>query len=145
MKKIKLLSLVAAASLLSFGAHAQQAVTLLDGGTNNIAASTLKSATNAGYVLGRFPGQKTAIQANFKLDGAGTSLVTFVFEPSVDGTVFDIAPLYTLQGAATGAATVGVSTNIDIGGYNYLRIKTMQNTNSSSVTNLVLKYTIKDD
>jgi hypothetical protein len=140
---IKLLAL--AAALIAFNASAQQAVTLLDGGTNNIALSTLKSATNAGYVLGRFPGQKTAIQANFALNGAGTSLVTFVFEPSVDGSVFDVAPLFTLQGAAAGTATVGISTNIDIGGYNYLRIKTMQNTNATSVTNLVLKYTIKDN
>lgn len=140
---MKYLIAIAALVAFTFSASAQTPVTVLDGGTNNIAASTLKSVTNSSIVLGRFPGGNTAVAASYVLDGAGTSAVTFVFERSVDGSTWDSATTYTLAGNANGTARVANTTNFVIDGFPYLRVKTMQNTNSASVTNLTLKYTIK--
>lgn len=142
--KIKLLSVIAAVFAFAVNAQAQRYVDALSGGTNNIAASTLKSATNSAIILGRLPGGEVGVQADYVLDGAGTSAVTFVFERSVDGVTFDAATTYTLSGAAAGTARVANTTNFTVDGFPYLRVKSMQNTNSSSVTNLYLRYTIKD-
>lgn len=138
---IKLLSIVSFIALTG-AALAQSPVPLLSGGTNNIPAATTNTATT--YTLGRFPGSQTAISADVKLNGAGTSAVTFIFDRSLDGSNWDTGTTYTLSITANGTNTVTGITNLTVGGVGYLRLKSLGNANASAVTNLTMKYTVKD-
>jgi hypothetical protein len=136
---IKLLTLCT--FLVAASAFAQSPVTLINGGTNNIPADTTNTYS---LVLGRFPGSVTAVAADIKLAGAGTAGVLFTFQAGVDGSNWDTAKTFTLRANGNGTAVNTTITNFTVSGYPYLKLVSAANTNATAVTNLTVKYTIKD-
>jgi hypothetical protein len=136
---IKLLTLCT--FIMAASAFAQSPVVLLNGGTNNVPADT----TNAvNLVLGRFPGSVTAVGADIKLAGAGTAGVLFTFQAGIDGSNWDTAKTFTLRANGNGTSVNTTITNFTVSGYPYLKLVSIANSNATAVTNLTVKYTIKD-
>lgn len=123
-------------------AHAQLDIqtTTLNGGTNNIAATT----TNSTMAIAITPVRSSyvAIQPSFKLDGAGTTAVTFEFDESIDGSTWN-ASKHTLVVTPAGTSTVTAATNITVGAVGFLRLQIVRNPNASAITNLTLKWSQK--
>lgn len=143
MKKfIKFIAGFCAFAALTTGLHAQLSVqtTSLNGGTANVAASTTNSVTVP--VLTVAKASNVAIQAAFKLTGAGTSAVVFNFDESIDGSNWKTSSR-TLSVTPAGTSTVVNLGNYTLGGAAFLRLSSVQNPNSAAITNLVLNYAYK--
>lgn len=76
----------------------------------------------------------------------GGSSITMVFRPSVDGVTFASKPVYTwihaMEGG-TNVATQTIATNLNIGGYGYLQLFSVANSNNTNAVSVVLKWAIK--
>ena len=117
--------------------YAPQPLTLW---TNWVLASTNRLYTNT--VIDCNGQRNVALQITTKVDAAG-GVVTYAFQPSVDGITFADARL-PIQVADPGVAGTTVVTNIDTLGYGYLRLSYITNAHATAnVTNIVLKYSIK--
>jgi hypothetical protein len=145
MKKlIAILSLallaIAFAPPLAAQSYSLQATTL-NGGTNNVATATTN--TSFAVIMPCVRSTVIAPQVTFKLNGAGTDTIVFKFDHSVDGSNWKSAGT-SLSVAANGTTLVTGNTSIAAGGIGYIRLSTVENPSSSSVTNLVLKYATKN-
>lgn len=137
----KFIAIIAGLAICA-AAHAQYSLqtTTLNGGTNNVAASTTNSVTAP--VIAATRASDVALQATFKLTGSGTSAVVFVFDESIDNSNWESASR-TLSVTAAGTSTVSNVGNYTLGGAGYLRLSSVQNPNAAAITNLVLKYSLK--
>lgn len=140
----KFISALALCALASVSAAAQSynlQTTAFNGGTGNVSLSSTNTTTNPVFV-----GTKAStmtIQAQFKLDGAGTTAVMFLFDSSVDGTIW--APrTHSLLITPAGTAVKGAITNVPLGSIGYLKLVAIENANSQNITNLYLKYSTKN-
>ena len=143
MKKFLKIALAAIAAIAMAGnALAQYTLqsTSLNGGTANVAAATTNAVTTP--VLTVVKSSDVAIQASFKLTGAGTSAVVFNFDESIDNSSWK-SNSRTLSVTPAGTTTVVNMGNYTLGGAGFLRLSSVQNPNSAAITNLVLKYSYK--
>jgi hypothetical protein len=139
MKKILPILLLTLAGAVSASAQIVTTQSTLNGGTNNIAA------TSANVLLaGQYPirGGNTGVQLSGKLTGAGTSAVTIALDTSVDGANWNLLT-HTLVLTAAGTTAVTKVSNVDFGGIAYLRVNYVTNANATAVTNLNFKFTNK--
>jgi hypothetical protein len=87
------------------------------------------------------------MQAQFKLSGAGTENMTFVFVRSADGVTYETSPKITWTIAGTGATAVCAYTNIPttlIGSAKYLRLESIANGNATYyLTNIQVVAALK--
>jgi len=122
-----------------FLASALDTVTVLDGGTNNVAATT----TNT-YNVAITPAKANnlAVMYQFKLTSSGTSATAATFQRSVDNSTWESA--FSLPGTAAGTTVVTVTTNIPTGAYGYYRLNTVTNGNANAMTNVTVKYSVKN-
>jgi hypothetical protein len=148
MKKI-LFSLI---GLLAFAlvAPAQQytvssvgtntATAILNGTTNHVVNAT----TNAlGYPITCTKFGDVGIQVVFKLTASGTTAVIFKFSESLDGVNYVANTARTLSVTPAGTAVVTGLTNQVLNGIGYLRLDTIENANSTDVTNLSVMLVTK--
>lgn len=128
--------------LCAASAQAQYTIqsTTLNGGTNNVAAST--TATMTAPVLSFTRSTYGTVQASYVLTGAGTSAVVFTFDESLDGTTW-VPSTRTLSVTASGTTAVSGLSNYLMGGSGYLRLKSVNNANATAVTNLAIKFSYK--
>ena len=82
-------------------------------------------------------GQKNiALSLRTKLDGAGTTAANYLFVGTVDGTNYSGDTKRTLVVTPTGTLTVNTVTNFDCTGFKSLKLTTIQNPNTTVLTNL---------
>lgn len=144
MKRI-ISSLICIITLMAFLAIPAQAqydirVTSLNGGTNNLAATSTNSSV--GVLIEATRSANVVFQPIFKLDGAGTTAVTFVLDQSADNANW-ISGTHSITVTPAGTSTVSVSTNISVGAVGFLRLNQIRNPNASAITNLTFKYATK--
>lgn len=135
------LTLISAALLFIASAGAQS-VTLISGGTNNVAGVTTNTYN---LLIDSTKQENVAVAISFSLSAGGTSNIIFGLQRAHDGTIVDTANTANITIAANGTNPVYVVTNIATAGAPFIRLATVANTNSapSSVTNLTVKYYVK--
>lgn len=153
--KIKFLAILAAVALAlpAFSAQYESytTVTLISGGTNNVAAGAAGvAATNLYTGIGpiRTPYSEylpLQISYNFHAAPVGTlPTVLFKFQRSVDGSNWEShTNLLTLTVSPVVTNSIVWVTNLTVAGYANLRLHSVENTNSAVLTNLTVKYGIK--
>lgn len=142
---MKKFTAVVAASLLAVfltvSAQAQQYKTTSTSVTNLIAAVTTNTVNTAAFTTTKVG--EVAIGVSAKLTAAGTSVTLFTFQQSVDGTTYD-SPTFTLPLTQAGTTTASASTNVNVGAYGYVRLRSIGNGDDDGVcSNIVVTYTIK--
>lgn len=143
MKLFKQLLVFLVLLVLAIPASAQSynlVSTALTGGTNNVALTT----TNATFAV-TIPAERAnniAVQVTMKMNAAGTTNVVFKFDESLDGTNWETSA-HSLTITPAGTSDVTGVLNVAVGGIGYLRLRTVENPNTSSITNIVLKYAAK--
>lgn len=141
---MKILSRILAlgATLFALNASALDYITTtLNGGTNNVAASTTNSYTTHAVFTAAYSSD-IALQPIFKLTGSGTSAVVFVFDISLDGSNW-YSSAFTISVTAAGTSTVTKTASQSLGSQPYVRLSSIQNPNASAITNLSLVATMK--
>lgn len=110
---------------------------MLTGGTNNVSATTTNTYTQPAFFSRT---GNLGIGMHLKLDGAGTTAVVLRLDRSVDGTNWvtgGAVNRYVLTPAGT--TTVGLVTNVTVGGVRFWRPGTLENDNATAITNLIIK------
>lgn len=126
--------------LVAVNASAQlSCVTCLDGGTNNIAATTTNSYSFSYHVRG----SQISVQPVFKLTGAGTTALVFVLDTSLDNSNWKTSA-HRIGLAAAGTTSVTTISNITVGAIGYVRLASVENDNANAVTNLTVIFSSKD-
>ena len=107
------------------------------------AASTNTTIASSNLVISVTRGANVAIQPIFKLQGAGTSAVVFLFDESLDGVNW--SPVGSITASVTASTTTQVQdvANHSIGALPFLRLAEIRNPNATALTNLTIKYSIK--
>ena len=138
----KILPLLTLLGLLAVTASAQQyqATTILNGGTNNVAAATTNSSVAQIIGLTRF--DSAVFEVNFKLTGAGTSAVVYKIDESADGTNW-VTNTRSLSVTANGGTTVVGLTNFTVNSVGYLRWNVIEQPNANALTNHVVRVWTK--
>jgi hypothetical protein len=138
---VALVAFIALSNITSYAQAYSLQTTSLNGGTNNVATAT----TNTSFAVTLVGTRSTVmgVQARFKLNGAGTDSIVFKFDHSIDGTNWKAAGT-SLTVAGNGTNEVTGNTSVALGGIGYLRLSTVENPSSSSVTNLYLTYVTKN-
>jgi hypothetical protein len=140
-KIILLCSTLAFCAFLVTPARAQgYGVSVVLGGTNNVAAATTNSSFAT--VIPATRATDIAVQPSFKLTGSGTSAVVLKFDESADNANWT-ANAVSISVTAAGTATVSKVSNFALGGIGYLRLSTVENPNASAVTNLSITFAQK--
>ena len=140
MKKFLIASIVAL-SIVAFSPQLKAQSQSL--GTPTVAAATTAtvSSNNVATVTKQ---QNVVLAFTSRLSAAGTSNLVYTFSRSIDGTYYDAITKYTITIPATGTTTNTYATNLNIGGFQYLRLDSIDNFNSSGVlTNYAIRYSIK--
>lgn len=139
MNKI-IIKLTCLLSLLALPALAQLGSTFKWTRTAVLAASgTITTNVTVGC-----SGYKTAgVLCRFNLDGAGTEDITFTFQRSVDGSVFETTPKVTYAPAANGTTIVTGYTDITLGGASHLRLLSILNASSANLSNISVTINLK--
>lgn len=138
MKTLLALALVCLSALAAHGQANLQ--TILDGGTNNVAGSSTRTFSDT--LIPAVVNTNIALQATFNLVSAGTANVTFKFDISADGVLWE-SNRVTWGVPATGTTTNSILTNIEVGAMCFLRLNTIADGNAAAVTNLILKASQK--
>lgn len=142
MKKI--LAIVTLAALVSIPALAQHFET--------ISLPAVVAVANNGTNLATKPIIDVTGQQNVTIaitvssaDAASTTNVLYTLQKSVDGSNWDTnaANLYTVTGNVGGGNKVVTTTNITVGGINYLRVGTITIGANSQITNNLFRYSVK--
>lgn len=122
-------------------AHAQLDITvLMAGGTNNIAASTVRNYTNSIPVT---RGSQFALMGVATAVSSGaTSNAFLTIDRSVDGSNWELG-VHRLPIAINGTTALPSSTNWSVGAYGFYRVRAIENTNTVALTNLTIKYSVK--
>jgi hypothetical protein len=142
------LALLGLATLFSFNAPAQVSygeVPLLEGGTNNIAATQTNS------YIGKLISAELATDVGLfvSLRGItttpGDAVATFVFDKSLDGVNFptDTGNRFLFNVTLNDATNVTLVTNLSMGSIGYLRLREIRSTNSVALTNIVVTGAVK--
>jgi len=143
---MKYRNVILAAALLALSASIPAAFgqselpTILNGGTNPVSANTTNTYTGAtnGLAIPTFTllhSRWMAVNATYALMGAGTSPATFALDASVDSANWTPSVM-TFSVTAYGTNSVTGGTNFDTGGYIYWRVRSIINTNASTMTNV---------
>lgn len=139
MKRLLLFSALALAAHLP--AQAQQYTTYtLTSHTNTVPASS--TDTVASNAIGLTKYNNAAVQVQFQGSAADTGNVTFSFVRSQNGSSYDTVPL-TFVVPANGTTAVRASTNYQFGATGYLKLLSIANAATNSVTNIVIRVTLK--
>jgi hypothetical protein len=140
----KLLALFAVALFaMTFQSQAQYAAQTLSGFPATLAAA---SSTNlaTSIVMDCRKQDKVAVQVKFTLSNTATTNTIYTFARSLDGSNYDTANTFVWAVPQNGTTTVIASTNIDMAGYGYLKLVTIDNRDDNGVlTNSLIKYAIK--
>lgn len=147
MNKFALIILSLCASVATSSAQyvrGSSQTTVMDGGTNNVA--NLATNTYAAGVIDATQQDHVAVALKYSFHAApagGTPAIVFRFASSVDGTIYETTPKWviTCSGATN---TCIVITNLSTYAYPYLRLSTIENTNSAVITNVSIVYNIKN-
>lgn len=107
------------------------------------AATTNTTISGSNIVVSVTRGANVAIQPIFKLQGAGTSAVVFLFEESVDMATWAAVGSISVSVTASSTNQVTDLSNHSIGALPFLRLAEIRNPNASAITNLSIKYSIK--
>jgi hypothetical protein len=142
---MKKFTAVVAASLLAVfltgSASAQQYGTTSVSVTNLIAAVTTNTVNTGAFTATKYG--EVVVQVSAKLTAAGTSVTLFTIQKGVDGTTYD-GPTEVLSLTQAGTTTASVSSNVNMGAYGYVRIKSIGNGDDDGVcSNIVVSYTVK--
>lgn len=116
--------------------------TALNGGTNNIAAT---STSNYNYLVVATRSEYIPFQFSAALISGGTTLsnVFLNFQKSLDNSIWDTNYIvYTAQ-LGTNPLTSCFVTNFTAAGVGYYRLVSIQNTNAVALTNVSFSYAIK--
>jgi hypothetical protein len=125
----------------SLSASAQQYSTTSVSVTNLIAAVSTNTVDTGAFTATKYG--EVVVQVSAKLTAAGTTVTLFTIQKGVDGTTYD-GPTETISLTQAGTTTVSVSSNVNMGAYGYVRIKSIGNGDDDGVcTNIVVKYTVK--
>jgi hypothetical protein len=140
----KLLALFAVALFaMTFQSQAQYAAQTLSGFPATLAAATATNLASA-PVMDVRKQDKVAVQVKFTLSAAATTNTIYTFARSLDGSNYDTANTFVWAVPQNGTTTVIASTNIDMAGYGYLKLVTIDNRDDNGVlTNSLIKYAIK--
>jgi hypothetical protein len=127
--------------VMALPSQAQQYKTTSTAITNLIAAVTTNTVNTAPFTATKFGEAVVGVSA--KLTAAGTTVTLFTFQFSDDGTTYD-GPTFTLPLTQAGTVTASASTNISVGPYGYLRVRSIGNGDNDGVcSNIVVRYTVK--
>lgn len=144
-RPMKNLSIAILFALSLFSASAQQ-VTVLDGGTNNVAAA---SGNTYSYYLDVSKQDNVAVSFRYRNNTALTAsnaIVRFQRAGDTSGTLDDTVNTATMTLASSGTNWVTMTTNIAVTGVPYLKLVAIENTNivaAHYLTNVSLHYTVK--
>ena len=146
----KIISALFAIAILTLAlpamAQSPQAVTLLNGGTNNCAAL----ATND------YTGQTLLIDATWRAN-VGISIsyvgnsttnnngVVFVFDQSLDASTWSSTNKLRYRLDGNGTSTVSLVTNQPLGAVGWLRLNSIENSSSNAFTNITIKANLKPE
>jgi hypothetical protein len=137
--KTLLRTLLAVAVLAApFALHAQSygVVTVISGGTNNVAATATNTYTLP--VMNLRQDEQIGVAISFKMPVAGNSNCTVRFARSLNGTTWETTPSLVVT-----ATTTNFVTNLTFGATGYLRPATVENVNIVALTNVTVSYSIK--
>lgn len=124
------------AASTAFFATTNGASTLLNGGTNTIAANSTNTYNSK---VGLTKYDEVSLEISYAYTGAGTGIQTFNFASSNDGTNRATAgQTYSFTLAGNGTTPVTLVTNIYVGASGYLFLTTGANTNATLITTNLL-------
>lgn len=130
------------AVILSLTAHAQGYVTVATSPAT--LATTVTTNLASPPVIECDRQQNVALVFSFNQSGASTSNVVYTLERSVDRSNWDTATTYVFSIPSTGTTRVNYGTNINVGAFRYLRVKTIANSTAlTTMTNYGVSYAIK--
>ncbi len=113
--------------------------TIVNGGTNNVAASTTNdySALSVHFTFPRH--QDATFQAGAKLTASsgGASNIVFVLDSSVDASNWVLA-VTNVTVAATSNSVISAKTDLNTGGSMFWRLNSIRDANGVAATNLYL-------
>jgi hypothetical protein len=117
--------------------------TIVNGGTNNIAAGATNVYTNS--IISPVKSEYLAVGVgyNFTVAPIGvTPTATLRLQRSLDGSNWESTPFHVLSPNGATNSVVWV-TNFVIGASQYFRVSGVENTNSSAITNFTIWYALK--
>ena len=143
----RLLTLAVVISGLLFTAHAQspfayRVLTLLPGGTNNVAATATNTPAAVGLTCAEQ--DQVALLVEHRGTGAGSGNVIYAFAKGLDAETVETTPSVTLTVPLNGTNTVRLLSEPTLGGAGYLQLVSIQNTNAVALTNLTVKVSRKN-
>lgn len=115
-------------------------VTVLPGGTNNVAATATNTLTSD-IVVNRSNGVGIFVSA--KALAAHTGTVIFVFKRGVDSAAIENYETFRVALTCAGTATVNLYTNLTLGHEQFIRLAAVENVTGVAVTNVTVKAAIK--
>ena len=141
-KKILAPALVAMVIIIAASpnrAHAQAFSPLMSGGTNNVANNATNTYGTNATVLSTLRSRIISVQASFNKvsSDVNNSNVTFAFDASVDGSVW-FTNMFRLTILGNSTNTANSITNLDTGGYAFLRAGAVENLNTNAITNVTV-------
>lgn len=137
--RTKILTLLLAACALN--ASAGLKTTTLNGGTNNVAASTTN--TTALTSIPVTSSDNFAMQVSFTmLNAANTGTFVVCLDRSIDNSVWQTNYLaVTCAPSGTNMAVIG--TNLSTGAFAYWRVGALRNSTTNACTNLIVQFYYK--
>lgn len=131
----------------AFGAAAQSyvqdTITSTLPTTYSVAATTTNTTIASSNIIASVTRSKyVTLQPIFKLQGAGTSAVVFLFDESTDGSTWE-SSAHSVSVTAAGTTQVTTVQNVQLEGIGFLRLAEIRNPNGTAVTNLSVKISYK--
>jgi hypothetical protein len=145
MNRLLILAVVVSGLLLT--AHAQspfayRVLTLLPGGTNNVAATATNTPAAVGVTCAEQ--DQVALFIEHRGTGAGSGNVIYAFAKGLDADTVETMPSVTLTVPLNGTNTVRLLSEPTVNGSGYLQLVSIQNTNAVALTNLTVKVSRKN-
>jgi hypothetical protein len=120
---------------VSHNAIAYDIVTVLSGGTNNVAAASSNLLSLSSIPVGKY--NNIAITFGGATLAGATSNIWVYFDASVDNAHW-ASNKYVVLAPTSGTSTNYVVTNITENAFQYLRVASIYNTNTAQLTNIWL-------
>ena len=152
MKKLKnyitAVALIGCLFALALPARAQQytVTTILAGGTNFVAKLYTNTYASSTYAFTATKYEDVALYLGCKSESATNTAadITFVFDKSVDGTLYGTTQRLTIPVTLNGTTAASIVTNITLGPIGYLRLHSIRSTCADdSTTNVYVKVGAK--
>jgi len=127
-------------------------VTILAGGTNNVAGTAMNvytNSTNVTAIIAPTKSEYLPLMIGYKdvTGNVGTApTVLFLFQRSLDGSTWELNTnglTISIAGSTNALTPNVVVTNLTVGGIGYYRLYGVLNTNGTALTNLTITYGIK--